>query len=408
MVAQHHLIEQYTNEQFELMVEQLHHLCHINSGSDNLDGLAQMNQELVKLFTPVSDHIKQITMDSVQQIDMNGHLSSLTIGSGLLIQKRPELTRRVLLSGHMDTVFSTNHSFQQCRELNKNVINGPGVADMKGGLLVILHALSVFEHSPMSDELGWDVYINADEEIGSLASGHYLNKLSSKYQAGLVYEPSMTADGIFAKNRKGSGKLTLIARGVSAHAGRDFNKGKNAICHLADVICQINQLNGQRDGVTINIGKIAGGEALNVVPDKAVAKLDIRIKEADDEYWVRASINNIIKSMCKEDFKLDVLGDFSRPVKKVNTGTIKLFNRIKKLGKNLGLHLDWHDSGGCCDGNNLAQKGMPVIDTLGVRGGKIHSSDEYICLDSLKERVILSGLILSDLASGGLEKLKEN
>jgi glutamate carboxypeptidase len=215
----------------------------------------------------------------------------------------------------------------------------------------------------------------------------------------------MNATGTLAKNRKGSGKLTLIATGKAAHAGRAFNEGRNAICYLSEAVTAIHALNGQRDGVTINVGKIAGGEALNVVPDKAVAQVDIRISLAEDEFWVRAALDTIINNLKRSDYTLSVHGQFGRPVKRICKATERLFHRVQNLGKELGLSIDWKDSGGCCDGNNLAHHGLAVLDTLGVRGGNIHSSEEYILLDSLAERASLSALLLLDLAQGGLEDL---
>ena len=161
----------------------------------------------------------------------------------------------------------------------------------------------------------------------------------------------------------------------------------------------IHHLNHQQEGITINVGKIAGGEALNVVPATAVAKLDVRISSTAQEGWVQEQLNGIIQTLQRPDYQLTLHGSFGRPVKTVNATTIKLFERIQLLGKSLGLTIDWQDSGGCCDGNNLAKQGIPVIDTLGVRGGNIHSPEEYILLDSLPERAALTLLILQDLAA---------
>ena len=157
--------------------------------------------------------------------------------------------------------------------------------------------------------------------------------------------------------------------------------------------------------MTINVGKISGGQALNVVPDKAVAKLDVRIGFAEDAAWVQQQLETITNQFKRTDYSLFVHGGFGRPVKRVNQGTENLFTRIKELGHELDLTIDWSDSGGCCDGNNLAKHGLPVIDTLGVRGDNIHTSNEYVLLDSLVERAALSALLLVDLAQGGLEKL---
>jgi glutamate carboxypeptidase len=390
------------------MVEQLHHFCEINSGTTNLEGLALMVKALDFSYKPLADTIQIKKLKPLSLVTMQGTTAMQSYGDALLISKRPELKRRVLLSGHMDTVYAATNPFQKLTYINNNLVNGPGVSDMKGGLIVMLHALTAFEQSDVASELGWDVFINSDEEIGSLASGVFLDDLAPNYQAALVYEPAMTPTGTLAKNRKGSGKITLVAQGKAAHAGRAFDEGRNAICYLAEAVTAVHALNGQRKGVTINVGKIAGGEALNAVPDKAVAQLDIRIELPEDQFWVREQLDKIVHQLKRTDYALALHGDFSRPVKKVCTGTDRLFARLQNVGKELGLTIDWKDSGGCCDGNNLAQHGLAVLDTLGVRGGAIHSSDEYILLDSLTERASLSALLLMDLAQGGLEDLKND
>lgn len=389
------------------MVEQLHQFCNINSGTTNLEGLTLMGNALQTAYQPIADGIQIKKLQPLSIINMSGNATIQHCGDALFISKRPHLKRRILLSGHMDTVYAVNNPFQQLTYINENYVNGPGVADMKGGLIVMLHALSAFEQSAMASEMGWDVLINSDEEIGSPASSILFDELAPNYQAALVYEPAMTATGTLAKNRKGSGKLTIIATGKAAHAGRAFDEGRNAICYLAEAVTAIHALNGQRDGVTINVGKIAGGEALNVVPDKAVAQLDIRISLTEDQFWFREALDKIILKLKRTDYTLTVHGGFGRPVKRVCAATERLFHRIQNIGKELGLSIDWKDSGGCCDGNNLAHHGLAVLDTLGVRGGNIHSAEEYILLDSLSERAALSALLLIDLAQGGLEDLKK-
>ncbi|KTD08129.1 hydrolase [Legionella jamestowniensis] len=388
------------------MIAQLHQFCSINSGTENLQGLAQMSQALEAAFKPLADDIQRPPLPMISTVNMKGETITQRCGDILFIRKRPELKRRILLSGHMDTVFAANHPFQELTYVNENHLNGPGVTDMKGGLIVMLHALNAFEEMTSANKLGWDVVINADEEIGSPASSTFFDEIAADYQTALVYEPAMDSKGNLAKNRRGSGKLTLIATGKAAHAGRAFYEGRNAISYLAEAIVAIHALNGLRENVTINVGKIAGGEALNVVPDKAVAKLDVRIEKNEDEQWVRNQLHAIIEKMRREDYSLTLHGSFGRPVKRVCPATEKLFARIQRLGHLLNLSIHWEDSGGCCDGNNLAHHGLAVIDTLGVRGGNIHSSSEYILLDSLVERAALSTLLLHDLAQGGLEELR--
>lgn len=404
----YHTITELTHAirlQHDNMVTQLYQFCEVNSASHHMQGLQKMRQLLITAFQPIADSIAEQPLPDISLVTMEGTTNTLPCGAALFIRKRPELTRRILLVGHMDTVYPAQDTFQSLQPCDHGKIIGPGVADMKGGLIVMLHALSAFESTPFAENLGWDVFINADEEIGSPSSSSLLKTLAKNYQAGLVYEPATTPEGNLAKNRKGSGKITIVVTGKAAHAGRAFSEGKNAIAHLAALIVAIHHLNNQRDGVTINIGKIAGGSAENVVAEKAVVTLDIRINHPKDEPWFREQLDKIIKDHCQSGFSTEVHGNFHRPVKRINAGTTALFQRLQTIAKSLDRSLDWQDSGGCCDGNNLAEFGLPVLDTLGVRGGKIHSHEEFILLDSLVERATMSALLLVDLAQGGLEQL---
>jgi glutamate carboxypeptidase len=387
------------------MFAQLHQFCEINSGTYNAAGLNMMHQTLKSNYIPLADSIESIRFPPISSVAMDGTKEYHQCGDALLIKKRPHLKNRILLCGHLDTVYSQHSEFHTLRYLNDNHLIGPGVADMKGGLIIMLHALRAFEKTPFASQIGWDVFINADEEIGSAASKVFYEKISNVYQCALVYEPAMDEYGTLAKNRKGSGKFTLIAHGKAAHAGRAFNKGRNAICYLAEILLEINALNNQKEGLTINIGKISGGDALNVVPELAIAKLDIRINNADDQDWVQEQFQAITHRNKKAGYKLELEGGFGRPVKRIDTKTTNLFKRIQHIGEELGRKIAWKDSGGCSDGNNLAHFGIPVIDTLGARGGDIHSHNEYILLDSLVERTSLSALLLIDLAQGGLNQL---
>jgi len=379
------------------MLSQLEDFCHINSFSENLQGLQLMNQALTRVFSPLADSISNEILPQVKTYNLKGDAVFQTCGNALFIQKRPQLKNRVLLCGHMDTVYPKDHPFQMLTTLDNHRINGPGVADMKGGLIVMLHALIAFEEFTNTPTLGWDVLINSDEEIGSIASSSLLNRLAPKYKAALLYEPAMNIQGSLARNRKGNGKFTLIAKGLSAHAGRSFDQGRNAICYLAKAISMIHELNGQREGVTINIGKMAGGTALNMVPDTAVAMLDVRLNDPLDETFVLDELHAIVHELQHPDYTMTIHGSFGRPVKIVNEGTQALFAKTKSLAELLHCPLDWQDSGGCCDGNNLAAFGLPVLDTLGVIGGDLHTPNEFIIIDSLVQRAALSTLLLMNM-----------
>jgi glutamate carboxypeptidase len=303
----------------------------------------------------------------------------------------------------MDTVFPADDAFQAARWREPGVLNGPGVADMKGGLLVMLHALQALEVSPWAERLGYQVVINADEEVSSLGSAPLLIDSAQRAQVGLVYEPATTPEGVLAGARKGLAAFTLVARGVSAHAGRDHAAGRNAVVAAADFAVRAAQLSGQRDGLTINIGKIEGGGATNVVPDLALCRLEARVATHEDRHWIEAELNRLA-TVVSADHRLELKlhGRFTRPPKPFDAPTKALFEAVARCGADLGQAISWRPTGGCCDGNNLAETGLPVVDTLGVRGGLIHSRDEFLIVDSLVERAQLSALLLMRLGSGAI------
>ena len=214
----------------------------------------------------------------------------------------------------------------------------------------------------------------------------------------------MTPEGVFAGARKGSGKFSIVVEGVAAHAGRAFYEGRNAICHLAALIGDINSLNNPEKTLTVNVGLISGGTALNVVPDKAVVKCDVRFETEGDKVFFERNITQLIEKYSKvEGYKVSLHGGFSRPEKPLSAKTLKLFHTLQAVGKQLNLPIEWQSSGGCCDGNNLAAQGLAVIDTLGVRGGNLHSDKEFMWCDSLLERSQLSALLLMTLAQGSIK-----
>jgi len=254
--------------------------------------------------------------------------------------------------------------------------------------------------SPHKDQLGWEVLINADEEIGSFGSRHYLVDSAKKADIGLVYEPSLP-DGTLAGPRKGSGNFTLVITGRAAHAGREHHLGRNAIAALSRAVIAIDALTGGRPELTVNIGRIDGGGALNVVPDLAICRFNVRIKETEDQTWLLSAIENIVeRANSEEGYTAKLHGGFSRPPKPMTPSLQHLFDLLQACGSELNIPIHYKPTGGCCDGNNLAAAGLPNIDTLGVRGANIHSDKEFIITDSLTERAKLSALILHKLASG--------
>ena len=373
-------------------------LAEINSGSFHVDGVNRVGQQLADWIAPLADTVELVDVPPFAAIDDDGEPIQRLLGRALVASKRADAPVQVVLSGHLDTVFAKDHSFQSLRWLDAHHLNGPGVADLKGGLLVMLTALQALELSPDRDRLGWQLVLNPDEEIGSQSSMHLFEKAAARAQYGLLYEPCMP-DGTLAGARKGSGNFTVVARGRAAHAGREHHLGRNAIRALADAISAIDQLNGQRAGVTFNPGFIHGGGAVNVVPDSAIARFNVRMEQPEDCDWCERHIDAALEPIAQRDgIQIELHGGFTRPPKPMTAQLKTLFEMARACAEQIDLDLNWAATGGCCDGNNLAALGVPNIDTLGVQGGKIHSAEEYLDVRSLVPRAQLSALLLERLA----------
>jgi glutamate carboxypeptidase len=383
----------------EPMLDQVLAWAAVNSGSRNLAGLERIADLLTDAFAALPGALRLEQADKVETVDSAGRAIKVEHGRHLHLTVRPMAPVQLLFTGHMDTVFGLDHAFQETRWLEDGILNGPGVADMKGGIAVMLAALKGVERSPLADRIGYDVLINSDEEVGSLSSAPLLARVAAGKRAALTYEPAALPDGTLAGARPGSGNFSIVVHGRSAHAGRNPEDGRNALLAAADLALRFDRL--KRDGLTVNPSRIEGGSPSNVVPDLAVLRVNLRPRTREIEADARREIDALIAEAAKaHDVKIEVSGGFGRPPKPLTPEAEALFNLVKQAGADLGQTIGWQPSGGVCDGNNIAACGVPVVDTMGVRGGKIHSSEEYLIADSLAERAALSALTILRLAEG--------
>ena len=381
------------------MLDQVLAWSAINTGTGNLAGLAEYLGLLTNEFAALPGEIALVDPAKVGAIAADGREIAVAYGRHMVLRVRPTANRRFLLTGHMDTVFPADHAFQTTRWLDNETLNGPGVADMKGGIAVILAALKAFESSAAASGVGYDVLLNADEETGSLSSAPLIAELAAGKIAALTYEPAALPDGTLAGARGGSGNYSLIVTGKSAHAGRNPQDGRNAILAAAALALGLKAL--ERPGLSINPAKIDGGSANNVVPDHAVLRFNIRPMETGLADQFNRDLNALIATVSAEhDVSIHRHGGISRPPKPLDPPAERLFELVRDCGAALGQSIRWQSSGGVCDGNNIAACGVPVVDTMGVRGGSIHSPDEFLIVPSLAERAQLSALVLHRLATG--------
>jgi glutamate carboxypeptidase len=377
----------------EPMLEQVLAWAAVNSGSRNLAGLERMAELLADAFAALPGALRLEHPQPVEAVNPDGKSVKIKHGRHLHLSVRPTAPVQLLLTGHMDTVFGTDHPFQQTRWLENGILNGPGVADMKGGLAVMLAALKGVERSPQADRLGYEVVINSDEEVGSLGSASLLAQSAQGKRAALTYEPAALPDGTLAGARPGSGNFAIVVRGRSAHAGRNPEDGRNALLAAADLALRLDRL--KRDGLTVNPSRIEGGSPSNVVPELAILRVNLRPRTPEIEKLAKREINDAVAAVARNhDVEIELSGGFGRPPKPLTAEAEALFNLVKQAGADLGQEISWQPSGGVCDGNNIAACGVPVVDTMGVRGGKIHSSEEYLITESLAERAALSALTI--------------
>lgn len=388
--------------QVAAMREELLRLSNLNSGSFNVAGVDACAARLRELFAPLGAEAESIAVAPYRYTDDRGEWRERSLGQALRLRKRPDAPLRVFLCGHLDTVYGVDHPFQTTQAVGEDRLHGPGVADLKGGLLAMFLALSALEQSPQRERIGWEVLFNPDEEIGSRGSAPLLAEAAQRNHFGLIYEPAY-ADGGLASERKGSGNFDVVVRGRAAHAGRNPEDGRNAIAAAAALATQLHAVNGQREGLTLNVGYVHGGGALNIVPDRCVLKFNVRTSRHEDETWLLQAVQALLDTANqREGYALELRGGFTRPPKPVSAGTARLQQLLGDCGRHIGLDLQFRPTGGCCDGNNLAAHGLANVDNLGVVGGEIHSEREWMRVSSLAERGKLSALLLLRLAAGEL------
>jgi len=382
----------------DAMLDQVREWSAINTGTANLEGLARQADALSKAFSVLPGEISLVDPAPVTAIAADGSEFAKPHGKHLVVKVRPTANRRILLTGHMDTVFPADHPFQHQSWLEDGVLNGPGVADMKGGIAVMLHALIAFEQTASAGSLGYDVLINSDEETGSLASANLIAEMARGKLAALTYEPAALPDGTLAHARGGTGNYSITFSGKSAHAGRNPHEGRNALVAAADLILRLKAM--EREDITINPAKLEGGGPNNVVPDHAVLRFNIRPKSTSAMEGFDTELAKVLSAIEQEhEVSIHRHGGVTRPPKPVDDKAQKLFDLVRECGAELGQDIRWQPTGGVCDGNNIAACGVPVVDTMGVRGGAIHSADEFLITASLAERAALSARVIQRLSN---------
>ena len=303
-----------------------------------------------------------------------------------------ERGKGILLLAHMDTVFPLGTMEKMPFHEKGGKVFGPGVSDMKGGIVVALTALAaVLETGNLSHPVTG--LFTSDEEIGSGTSQALIEKLTAESALVLVLEPGMV-DGSVKTWRKGVGEFTVRVRGRAAHAGGDHEKGRNAIEEIAHQVLAIQKMTDYNKGTTLNVGVIRGGIASNVVPDETSIEVDLRVMQPGEAERISAAMQALKPVM--DGTSIEVSGGLNRPPMPYNDTIKATFEKVKAIAAKVNIELKASGTGGASDANFVAPLGVPVLDGLGPAGGEYHSEREFIFRDSLQERTKLLAAILRE------------
>jgi glutamate carboxypeptidase len=396
----------YLDGRQAVMVDLVTRLAAVNSYSHHLPGLLAVAELLEREFAALApDRSGRTDLPPMEAVDAAGAIVRTPVGPLLSFEKRwsTAAATRVLLVIHYDTVYAPNHPFQTVTRLDDRTLRGPGVADAKGGIVVLLNALLALERSPLAPRIGWKVLLNPDEEIGSPGSAELLAAAAREADIALVYEPPPTP-AVLVNRRKGSGNFSVTFRGRSAHAGREIHLGRNAVLAAARFAVEATEAVGALgEGVTINVGKVDGGGPMNVVPDLAVLRFNCRAETPAGRDAVERRLAELVAEANRADgITAELHGHFSSPPWVMSPSNATLFEALESCGRELGLQLQGITSGGASDANKIASTGVTVLDSLGPVGRAIHSPDESVDVTTFVERAKLSALLLMKVAAGEL------
>ncbi len=349
------------------------------------------------LFAPIADEVDLVDLQPLEEVDERGQVRPVPLGRVVRAVRRPRAPRQVLLVGHYDTVFPPGSTFVGIAE-EDGIWRGPGVVDAKGGLVVAALALELAEAVGL--EVGWEVLVVPDEEIGSPGSAAVLAAAAVHADLGLGYEPAMP-DGAIAAARPGSANWVHVVRGKAAHAGRELAEGRNAVLAAAALAAGIHGLNDDPE-LLANPGMLHGGTALNIVPDLAILRSNVRATTAEAMDRATAMIATAVAELAVDGISIDQHGGVTRPPKELTDDYTRLLAAVIETADDLGVPLRQRDTGGVCDGNVLAGAGLVNVDNLGPVGGDLHRPSEYLLPTSIGPRAQLSAEVLARFDRGEL------
>src|SRR6266704_6937016 len=362
------------------LLERLELLVNIDSGTGQMAGI---NHIMTYLEQWLADLGFTVTLHD-----------SASFGHNLVARLKGKGEVRLLLVGHVDTVYNAGAVATQPFEVRDGLAYGPGVIDMKSGVLMGMYALRVLLETGF-EEFGELCFVfNNDEEVGSPGSASLLREIAQQVDAGLVLEASRSLE-VVTKARKGADKYVLEVEGIPAHSGAEPHRGRSAVIELAHKMIAIHNLNTMFRGVTFNVTRISSSEQLNVVPDVAHCYISVRAFDEEGLDQAAAALEAIRAGCSIPGTRTTLARTRGRTPYKATDGITRLVEMAQAEGKSLGLQLMAESKGGVSDANLLAESGIPALDSLGPVGGGMHDLHrEYLRVESVPLRgALLAGLI---------------
>ena len=388
----------WIGERGDQMLAELGSHVAINTGTSNVAGInsyrAGLAEDLQRLGFATREHASapfEVLTCEGGEVEIADHLVATRTG------KSPN---RILLNGHMDTVFPAEDEFQSLTVEPDGTLHGPGVLDMKGGIVVMLNALRALEVAGYLERANLTVLLTSDEEIGSLGSRELIEQLAGEHDLGLVFEG--TRDNLMTRSRKGLGQVRLKVTGREAHAGAKHEEGVSANLELAHQVIAIEQLTDYESNITVNVGVMRGGEKRNTIPGCADAYIDLRYLTVEAGQALVGAIDTIATKphISNPEYpdvpRTEVWTRLHRPVKDVNPEVDALIAEAMGLSALIaepvagGMY-----SGGGTDGSIAQAVGLPTLDSLGLDGQGAHSSRETTSLKSLMARTKLAAVMIA-------------
>lgn len=376
------------------------------SGAEILDHLIDRSGDFVafleKLTLSESPSVVPAAQQEVREI-IAGRLAGLGFrilktsgrenGGNLFARPPGRISNRgaQLLLGHYDTVWPIGTLATMPFEAEGNIVRGPGVYDMKGGIAQIVFALEAIAHFGLEPDVMPVVFANSDEEIGSRESTRHIVRLAKVMNRVFVLEPSLGPDGQLKTRRKGVGRFTIKVKGVAAHAGLDPTRGASAILELSHVVQSLFALNDPDRGVTVNVGTIEGGLRPNVVAPESSAVVDVRVQTKECAERIERDIHGLCASV--PGTTLEIEGRIGRPALEATPRNRELWHLAKESSEELGIDLEEGLAGGGSDGNTTSLY-TATLDGLGPVGDGAHAAHEFLYLQETLERTALLTLLL--------------